>query len=175
MKSWISAFSVSSPISALGARQLQPGWRSAAPDPRGFPFPLRSAPPRLASPRLSPRGSDGGSFPLPAPAPGPALPEFRPAARPGAGAERSPRDGSRPAHPAARPWSGPWSGPSPAQARRGIRGMSNQADPGPAQVGEACLGEEDPNSAHRGARRLLGSRCTTPRTGCVRAGRLTQG
>lgn len=152
MKSWTSAFSVSSPISALGARQLQPGWRSAAPGPRSFAFSLRSAPPRLSSPRLSQSGPDGGSFPLPASAPGPRGPSPAPRPGQGAGAERSPRDGSLPAHPAARPWSGS----SPAQARRGIRGMSNQADPGPAQVGEARLGDEDPNLAHKGQEGFLG-------------------
>lgn len=34
--------------------------------------------------------------------------------------------------------------------------MSNQADPGPAQVGEARLGDEDPNSAHKGQEGFLG-------------------
>lgn len=62
MKSWTSAFSVSSPIAALGARRLvRRGSR-----PARLPLPDAPGP---APPRLARRGRGGGRFPLPAPAP----------------------------------------------------------------------------------------------------------
>ena len=49
MKSWTSAFSVSSPIAALDERWMQPGWCGAAAGRAASPS--RRARPRPASPR----------------------------------------------------------------------------------------------------------------------------
>lgn len=170
MKSWTSAFSVSSPIAALDERWMQPGWCGAAPGPRGFPFPSRPAPPRLASPRAARAAAASHCWLL---LPGPRDPSPAPRPGEGAGAERSRLGGSGPAQPAASSWLGP--SPAAGQERdRGGGGVSQSGRSRLAQVGEASLGDEDPNSAHRRAGRILGSRCTTLRIGCLRASMLTR-
>lgn len=124
MKSWTSAFSVSSPIAALDERWMQPGWCGAAPGPRGFPFPSRPAPPRLASPRAARAAAASHCWRL---LPGPRDPSPAPRPGEGAGAERSRLGGSGPAQPATSSWLGP--SPRPRKGS-GWGWCPNQADPG---------------------------------------------
>lgn len=166
MKSWTSAFSVSSPIAALGERWMQPGWCVAAPGPRGFPFPSCPAPPRLALPRAARAEAASRCWLL---LPGPRDLSPRPAAGGRGGGRTQPARWLRSRTPRRLFLAGSQSGRRPGEV---LGVCPSQADPGLLRWAKR-LGDEDPNSAHRGAGRILGSRCSTLRTGCLRASMLT--